>query len=218
MLGKGFALIDVTALAAVIAYVTNLLALIPWRRARDQHWTERARLLYPVLTAAGSNAWSIPAILTIGMFLGWPEDSPPWVLVAFAGALGVMAASMALRQEIRPRMKLPDLIRETLRGWLTQFISWFLFLGAVAMMPDQFNFSTLIVFEAFLLSSLIWHRFYVKWLSRKLSLRVPAPPRLQTIATETAARMHISFRNVWLMRLSIAQAYADIHNRDLLFT
>ena len=47
---------------------------------------------------------------------------------------------------------------------------------------------------------------------------MPAPPRLQTIATETAARMHVSFRKVWLLRSSLAQAYADIRKRDLLFT
>ena len=150
MLENGFALIGVAALAGAIAFLTNWLALIPWRRAR---------LLHPVVGAAGANAWSIPAILAIGISLGWPEDSPPWVLVTFFAALGIMVANTVLGHEIRPRIKLRDLLRETLRTWLLSFASWFLFLGAVALMPNEFNRRAFIVFEIFLLSALLWDRF-----------------------------------------------------------
>ena len=129
-----------------------------------------------------------------------------------------MVANFALGHEVRPRIRLPDLLRETLHGWLSSFASWFLFLGAVAVMPNEFNEKALSVFWLFLMVAGLWSRFYRKWLSRKLNLRMPAPPRLQTIVTETAAHMNVSFHKVWLLRSSLAQAYADVRNRDLLFT
>ena len=53
------------ALAALLDFSANWLALVPWRRAKDQHWTERARLYFPVRVAAASNLWVLPAVLTI---------------------------------------------------------------------------------------------------------------------------------------------------------
>jgi len=93
MLGKSLALVGIAVLAAGIAFVMNWLALIPWRRVKDQHWTERARLFHPVRMAAAANIWVIPVVLTFAGLLFWPETSPPWVGVAIASALGVLAGN-----------------------------------------------------------------------------------------------------------------------------
>src|SRR5207249_5386626 len=45
-------LITAGLLSAALAFITNWLALIPWRRAKGQHWSERARLYFPVRVAA----------------------------------------------------------------------------------------------------------------------------------------------------------------------
>jgi hypothetical protein len=75
-MGNGFIIIGAFLLAAGITFGTNWLALAEWRRNRDKHWSEQARLLYPVFVAARSNLWTVPAIGTLTVRLLWPDSSP----------------------------------------------------------------------------------------------------------------------------------------------
>jgi hypothetical protein len=56
-------------LAAFLTFITNGLALGPWRRNRGKHWAEQARLVFPVIVAARSNIWFVPAVLTLAVLL-----------------------------------------------------------------------------------------------------------------------------------------------------
>ena len=67
-------LITAGLLSAALAFITNWLALIPWRRAKGQHWSERARLYFPVRVAA---AFSVLIFLN------------PWRLNPRFGLLGL---------------------------------------------------------------------------------------------------------------------------------
>lgn len=218
MWDNGLTLAEVAVLAGAIAFITNWLALIPWRRARDQHWTERARLLHPVRIAANNNMFMIPGVLAIGVSLCRPEDSPSWALVIIAAGLGTMIGNLPLGREVYSRIKLPDLARQGLLMWLLKFVLLGAFLLAADIMPDELNTEALDVFAGLLLFYVLWNRFIIRWISRKLRVLVLPPARLQTIATETAARMRVQFRKVWLIRSSVAQALADIRNRDVMFT
>src|SRR5258708_36778623 len=51
----------------------NWLALIPWRRSVGRHWTERARLLYPVRKSARINLYFITANIYIATSALAPE-------------------------------------------------------------------------------------------------------------------------------------------------
>jgi hypothetical protein len=55
--------------AFLMAWGLNWLALIPWRRAVNEHWTAQARRSYPVRVAAKLNVWLIPATLVLGQQL-----------------------------------------------------------------------------------------------------------------------------------------------------
>ena len=46
--------------AAAVDWLLNLVAIIPFRRAKDSHWTERARVLYPARVAAVFSVWIFP--------------------------------------------------------------------------------------------------------------------------------------------------------------
>jgi len=50
---------------AALAFITNWLALIPWRRAKKQHWSERARLYFLVRVAAAFCFLTVPSLWTL---------------------------------------------------------------------------------------------------------------------------------------------------------
>jgi len=68
---KVLVLVSSGLVAALVTFAANWLALIPWRRARNEHWTERARLYYPARVAAANNLWILPAVLTMLCLLPW---------------------------------------------------------------------------------------------------------------------------------------------------
>jgi len=211
-------LIGAGLLAAALTFTINWLALIPWRRAKDRHWTERARLCYPARVAAGSNLWVLPAVLSMTVLLFWPDVSPHWMLMFLATAIGAVAGTIPMGRELFPRIPLEDLLRQTAAHWLIRFAIWFIFLGAVALMPDEFNVQGLVIVVVVLALCIFWsHQGWV-WVGQKFGSIVPPPERLQNIVRTTAAEMNVSFQELWLMRDFMAQAYAMPAGRRLLFS
>jgi Zn-dependent protease with chaperone function len=215
---NGLILIGAAVLAAGGTLVTNWLALIPWRRSKTKHWSEQARILYPVRTTAAANLWVVPAILILAVLLIWPETPALWAFVGMVAALGVMAGTIPMDQEIFPRIPVRALWRQAAIGCLMRFLIWFVFIGAVALMPVEFNTLAWAIGGAVLGLWVIWSRGGLVWAGRKLGLFLPAPERLRKIATDTASKMNVPFREVWLVRAPLAQAYAMPGTRELLFT
>ena len=214
----GLILIGAFLLAAGLAFGSNWLALIPWRRNKDKHWSEQARLVHPVVVAAHSSLWTVPAILVLTVLLLWPDSSPLWLLTGIASVLGAYAGTFPLDHELFPRISFRDLLRQAAIGILLRFLIWFVFLGAAVLMPDKFNELVFAIGGAVIGLSVIWSRGGLIWLGRKLGLFQPAPERLRRIATDTSARMNVPFREVLLMRSPLAQAFALPGIRKLLFT
>ena len=204
-------------MAAGLAFSTNWLALIPWRRQRDKHWSEQARLLYPVFVAARSNLWVIPAILALAVVLWLPDSSPLWVFTGLAALLGAQLGTMRLNREVFPRISIRDLGRLALLGVLTKSLIWVVFIGATVAMPSQFNLTAWILSLGVAGVWGLWSHGGFIWLGRRVGLIGPAPERLVTIATEVSARMNIPFREVLLMRSPVAQALAMPNSRKIIF-
>jgi Zn-dependent protease with chaperone function len=205
-------------LAAAITFTINWLALIPWRRAKDLHWTERARLCYPVRAAAASNLWVLPAVLTMTSILLWPNGAPHWMLMLLATAAGAVLGTFPMDHEIFSRVPRIDLLRQTAAHWLIRFTTWIIFLGAIALMPDGFNSWSFIIVAVVVALLIFWsHRGWILT-GRRLGFFVPPPERLQKIVRDTAARMNIPVREFWVMRSSGSQAFALPAAQALLFT
>jgi len=64
----------------------------------------------------------------------------------------------------------------------------------------------------------IWSRGGFVRSGRILGLFHPAPERLRKIVADTSARMNVTFREIWLIRSPLAQAFAMPGTRKLLFT
>jgi Zn-dependent protease with chaperone function len=215
---NGLILIGAFLLAAGMAFVTNWLALIPWRRNKDKHWSEQARLVFPVIVAARSNLWVIPGVLVLAVLLVWPDSSLLWLFTGTTAVLGGYAGTFPLDRELFPRILFREYIRQIGIGILFRFLVWFVFLGAAVLMPDTFNLRGLVIGCGMVGLWIIWTRGGLVWLGRLLGLFQPAPERLRKIAADTSARMNVPFREVWLMRSPSAQAFALPGTRKLLLT
>jgi Zn-dependent protease with chaperone function len=215
---KGVMLLTAGVISAAVAFATNWLALIPWRRAKDRHWTERARVYHPVRVAAASNLFILPAVLTMTDLLIRPDESPYWALTVLVTAVGAIAGTIPMDREVFPRIPLCDLFRQVAVSWLLRFSFWFVFLAATALMPDEFNQKSVLIAAAVLTLCIVWNRDGWIRVGRKIGLFLPPPERLQNIVKGTAARMDVSFREIWLMRISLAQAFAMPSSRRLLFS
>jgi Zn-dependent protease with chaperone function len=206
------------ALAASVTFAVNWLALIPWRKNKDKHWTEQARLLYPASSAARSNLFMVPAILTLAFSLLWPDAWRLWPLVGILSMVGAYGGTLFLDHEVFPRIPVRDLLRQAVIGWLTRFLIWFVFLSAAVLMPDNFDLSAWGITGTVVLLWVIWKRGGWFWWGQKLGFLTTASERLQKIANETSARMHVPFKQVFLMRSSMSQAYAAPGQGILVFT
>jgi Zn-dependent protease with chaperone function len=218
MIFDGLILISAFVLAASVTFATNWLALIPWRNNKDKHWSEQARLLYPVLTAARSNLLVVPGILTLVLFLMWPSSSPLWFFAGIASMLGANLGTLFLDHEVFVRISLQDLLRESAIAFLMRFLIWLVFISAAVAMPDEFNKTACGIAGLVILLWITWTRGGWIWLGRKTGLFQPAPERLRRIVDTTSIRMNVFHRDVLLMQSSSSQAFALPGDGILLFT
>lgn len=211
-------LVGAALLATGLTYVTNWLALMPWRRSKGQHWSEQARLLYPVRVAARSDLLVVPAIFALVVSLLWPNSSPLWFFTGVVAMLGAYAGTLPFDREVCPRISLPDLLRQVVIGLLLRSLILFVFLGAAVWMPNEFRQPTLWIGVAMACLWVLWSQGGLIWVGRRLGVFAPAPERLQKITADTSARMNVPFREVLLMRSPVAQAFALPNSRKLAFT
>ena len=193
----------------------NWLALMPWRKAEEAHWTERARLLFPVRNAAGSNLFYVPACLTLAMYLNGAENVPALALAGGTAWMSAVAAVWPIALEICPWLTFRDWLYETLTGWLFWFAGWFVVIGAVAITPPDFNGSLwLVLVGAVALQTWLVFGGSV-WLVRRLGLVTEAPERLRRIVEAEAEKAGARFRSAFLVRSSLANAFAMVHTGDI---
>jgi Zn-dependent protease with chaperone function len=214
---QGVILLAMALFTAALTFCLNWLALIPWRRVRAGHWTERARLLFPVRVAAVSNLTVLPLIGGTAAAV-WPDDLPHWSLAALAAAIGAIAGTIPVDREVFPRIGFARIVREVIITWIIRFSKWAIFISAAALMPESFNATSAMIFAAVILLLIFWSRSGWIWASRRLGYFAPAPERLKQIVYSTSARMAVPVRESYVIHSSFAQAYALPGTGRLLFT
>jgi Zn-dependent protease with chaperone function len=202
--------------SGVLTFVTNWFALKPWRRAAGRHWTERARILYPVRVAAISNQWVLPVTVSLGAELVWPETAPRWWLIAIASVMGAIAGTIPLEREVFPRLRLPEIAWQCVLAWIVRFFLGGIFFGACVLMPDMFDPQAFLIAGAFLLLLFFWSHNGWVGLCQCLGLFTKPTERLERIVRETAEKMNVAYGQILMMRSKFAQAYAMPATRRLL--
>jgi Zn-dependent protease with chaperone function len=206
------------AIAAITTCLLNWLALIPFRRAKDMHWTERARRLWPARTGAAASIWLLPADIVLGQRLLDPENTAPWPLAALAAWFGAVIATYAFDREVFPWITPRAWRHQVVAAWTMRFAIWFLFFGIAAVMPAQLDWRAWTLVGIFCAAFVVWARGGLLWSWQMLRLIGPAPERLASIVASVSSRMQPPFRKVWLLRISAGAAYALPYTRDLLFS
>ncbi len=213
----GTALVIVTAFlfAWLLARAVNYFSLDTWRRSAGQHWALRARELYPARLTAGFNALLIPVDLCLiaGLF---HLPVPTWA-VAVAGLLGAQTGNYPVIREIVPKSRGgPSLGRLFMA--VQGLVPLALVAGAMVVMPSHFGMATwLIAGITFLLLLALRLGLAMRLFSLIRILR-PAEPRLVGLISAVAQRMNVPRPDAWVSPTPLANAYAVVVRRELIFT
>jgi Zn-dependent protease with chaperone function len=201
--------------AMVMAWGFNAIELVPWRRDRDAHWTERARRLYPVRVSRQINLLWIPISLSLLAHQWVPEF--PWQVVALAGILGAVLGNFPMDRAIEPGLKFPVWIEQRACDCFLIFPVWIVVLVTVALMPPRFGWPVWAIAGVFLAVHFALQYGLGFRLMRQIGLLRPASPRLQSLVDETSARLGIPVSRTWEVRWGHANALAIVTIRELVF-
>lgn len=215
---KALILLCVFALSFVLALVTNWLAMIPWRRAKQLHWTERARLLYPVAVASQSNTWFIPIDMALGVLCIWRGSGPHWLLVAFASWLGCLLAGFAYSREVYPGVTGRIWLRQAAGAVVISSLQWFVLLAAIAVMPGRMGWPAWTLFCAMVAWYLFLNLGGLLTIGSALGIFVEPPERLRALVGKLSARLKAPVRRILLWPVWVANAFALPSDQSLVFT
>ena len=215
-----FILAPLIAFAAAWAYAggTNHLALIPWRISAQAHWTERARILFPIRKAAALNVWLLPVNCTLAGWICLPDETLMLWAVFVAAFIGAILGSYPFDHELFPSF--------TFRGWLRYVTGmlllriglWGVWIVCIATMPNTFDWATFAIGAGAFVFLLCLHFGGWLWLLQKTRLLIPPPGRLTTIVDQVSAQMGVKYRSLWLLLCPVGYAAALPVTRDLIFS
>jgi len=204
--------------SGLLMALVNWLGLRAWRRAAAEHWTERARRLWPVRYTAGINILLLPASLAL-LHAGWAPEDTSWVVAnGVAGLLGAVLGCYPLERAMFPTLDFPTWARQfaALPGLRLGLV--FLFFMAMVFMPDEDGGGMVLIAGGYLaLTLLVLFGGFFRYL-RLIGYLEPAGPRLQQIVADSAVRMQVGVRNTWQARGVLANAFASPTTKELIFT
>lgn len=205
-------------LAAALTYCLNWWALRAWRKAANEHWTERARLLFP---ARRNSFWqllllgAIASLSTSAFFVEPPRFGIIVLVLTMAGgALG----TYPMVREIRPGNSFRDWIKDIIGTWLLFFGVSIALVVCIIFMPPKFGLEVWLYY-LLLVGFICWLHWGGALLPlRKLGIIEPAPEQLRHLVERVSLRMNIRVRQTWLWHSSMANAMAFPVTGDLIFT
>ena len=205
------------AVAWIYVTVTNARALREWRKSQE-HWAERARILYPIRVAARLNIWMIPINCVLIAYVFWTENEAMLAAVFVLALMGATLATYRFDKELFPRF--------TFRGWLWSvmisltFRLGFLggFIMVMVFMPGVFGWGTAVAGVVLVIYLVAQHFGLWIWLLQKARVLVPAPRRLVEVARKVSEQTQIRFRTVWLLETPVGYAAALPMTGDMIFS
>lgn len=195
-------------LGAVLAVFANWFGLLAWKRAASAHWTERARLVWPVRLSAIWNVVLIPIVLNEIHLFTRLEITPNWTVTSTAASLGVLITKYFFDREIFPRASLAEWFHQSIiLGSLYVAPGCVAFIGMM-LMPVEWGWGTLWVILVYLCLHFFWYLCLFSILLRKIGTFTPSGDRLRKIVEDAAARLGMKMPRVMESRGVQAQAYA----------
>jgi Zn-dependent protease with chaperone function len=201
-------------LSAAGTLVAAAIASLPLRRLKETHWTQRARLVFPVRVAA------MMGIIIFPLFFGAASllyDGPlallGWMQLGAAAAAAALAGAVWVRTYVDRRLaKSPATLLYGLQG--TAAVMLILlphFLVAVVMfafLPDRVDLRAVVVLAAGGTAFVLCALGGGLAVARALGLARPASQRLARIVERAAEKAGFRPRGVYEIRWNRANAFA----------
>lgn len=204
--------------AAGLTFGINLLTAIPWRKAVEAHWTERARLLWPVRTSSASNVVLLPTLLALTEVMGgWAtvtQNFIPWL----CGFLGAFLGTFPLDREIHPRLTFADWLRLASITWVVRLSPLLSVITGMILMPVKPGWAMAGVAIGVLAAWAAFNFGLVLWLLRQFGLLHEPGERLWGIVSESALRTGQTPPVTWRLDSLFANAMAFPTTGELVFT
>jgi Zn-dependent protease with chaperone function len=202
----------------LMAVAANWVGLIRWRRAVAAHWTERARLLYPVRITAVLNMFLIPGTLNQLHFALFPQVAQWWAAGAIASFLGAVLGCYHLAQEMFPQLNLPNWLLHVAVAWGIRFFVLVPAIAAGLLMPIDVGPKALLITAGYIAVHFANQGgMLIRWLRLIRVLKSPSV-RLKMIVTNVAARADVLVRATWQFGGVMANAFAFPLTRELAFS
>ena len=203
------------AAGAVLNTFAHWAGLYSWRKAQDAHWTERARLLWPVRVTAATNVIVLPVLFHQVHDLLWTENSGWWFAYMFAACLGALLGTFPLDSRLFPNLKFRTWISLTLGWWGIRLSGWIVLIAAMIFMPAAWGWRTVWMSLAYLGFSLFLLSGAATRLLAFSGCLTETEPKLRDLIREAASRRGVRLRRTWTMCGESAQAYAFPITREI---
>ena len=184
------------AIAGLIMAFVNHIGLMPWRRAPDAHWTERARLLYPARETAGRFRVLLPVLIPL-FWYNHDYSSCEWVINILSTYLGAVVGCYPLFRESSPRV--------TFKWWFYSTFCHAIFnvyligglLACITFMPPVLGWQTLVVVILYFALANPLPGEILNGLSLRAGYLKPAGERLQRLVRDAAVVAGVVPKTVW---------------------
>lgn len=195
----------------------NHLALVPWRRTEGQHWTERARVLWPVRTTAMSQILLVPILAVCCVLILWPVRLEVLPVVFLASWCGAILGTWSLDRAIFPRLTFRQWLNEVSLAWLLRFGLWFVWLAFMWLMPLDPGWPMAALLLGMVLLHLVWFRTSMALL-RLCGVVTDPDARLARIVAAASARAGVPVRRTSVAGGCSLNALAYTLSGQLVFT
>lgn len=204
--------------AALLAWIANYVGLIPWRRAAEAHWTERARRFWPARITAAGNILVLPLILDQIHRLIMPESIPLMLVNGSATCAGALLGSYPFEHEVYPELDFRTWLHQASAVWGFRLSFYLALIVTGILMPEEFGWPMIGLVSAYLLVHFaIQFGFLLKYL-RWVNFLQPADERLKRVVLHAAEGQGPIPRATWEIKGFHAQAYAFPTTRELVFS
>jgi Zn-dependent protease with chaperone function len=208
-------LVFLVGTAAVLALL-NALSLRPWRRAASAHWTERARLLYPIRRSHAGMFLVFPG--TAALLAYWlPFEFSP-VGAAVGAFLGVVLAGHVIDRAVFPSWSFRSWLAYASSVLLQSVFGWAVLIAGILLMPRPLDACAGWIVAAYLALNLALAAGALNLLWRRLHYVRPASPRLAAIVAEASATTGVPVRATWELDIPVQYAAALVVTRELAFS
>ena len=209
-------------LTLLITLAANGLGVLRWRAAREAHWTEQARKLFPIRRSAALNIWLVPAVCTLLDWIIFPEDQHFSALLAVfvAGWVGATLGTYPLTKALFPEFSFYGWLRSLVAGWLLRSGFWGVLIFTAVIMPEEIGWEALVLGALVLAFQIALSYGLWVWVGSKLGIFTRAQPSepVSEIVRRTSQKMQIPWRVIWKWRSPIGYAAALPITGDLIFS